>query len=233
MPKDQELRTKNQLRPPADCQLTFVHPSAVIGDGVSLAPFVYIGENVRIGDGTELEPNVTILADCEIGRRVRIGAGTVIGCRGFGYRNDHGRFVYIPHHGRVVIGDDVDIGANCTIARAKTGATTIGAGTRIDALVHIAHNVTIGANCIIVAQVGIAGSTRLGSGVMLAGQVGIKDHVTIGDNSIVYAKSALYRSIPAGSRYSGIPARPHEEELKMLARLRSRLTKDHEPRTRN
>jgi UDP-3-O-[3-hydroxymyristoyl] glucosamine N-acyltransferase len=139
---------------------------------------------------------------------------------GFGYEQQGGKHRHIPHRGKVVIEDDADIGPNCTIARAKKDATRIGAGTKIDALVHIAHNVVIGRNCIIIAQTGIAGSVRLGDNVILAGQVGIKDHVTIGSNSIVYAKSALYRSIPANSRYSGIPARPHAENLKLLARMK-------------
>jgi UDP-3-O-[3-hydroxymyristoyl] glucosamine N-acyltransferase len=201
----------------------YVHPAAVLGRNVSVAPFVFIGEGVRIGAGTALEPNVTIRPGCEIGRRVRVGAGTVIGCEGFGYEQHGKRYRHIPHKGRVVIEDDVELGANCTVARAKKNETRIGAGTKIDALVHIAHNVTIGRNCIIIAQTGIAGSVRVGDNVILAGQVGIKDHVTIGDNSIVYAKSALFRSIPANSRYSGNPARPHLENLKLLAQQRRRV----------
>lgn len=197
--------------------LAFIRATATLGRNVAVAPFVYVGERVRIGAGTVIEPNVTILNDCEIGKRVRVWPGTVIGVEGFGYERRRGKLRHIPHRGRVVIEDDVDIGANCTIARAKKDVTRIGAGTKIDALVHVAHNVVIGRNCIIIAQTGIAGSTRLGTNVTLAGQVGIKDHVTIGDNSIIYAKSALYRSIPAGSRYSGIPARPHLENLKRLA----------------
>ena len=200
-----------------------MHPSAVLGAGVRIAPFAFIGERVRIGEGTRVEPNVTILADCGVGRRVRVGAGTVLGIDGFGYEREADGYRFILHRGRVVVEDDVEIGANCTIARAKKNETRIGVGTKIDALVHIAHNVTIGRNCIIIAQVGIAGSARIGDNVILAGQVGIKDHVTIGDNSIVYAKSALYRSIPANSRYSGIPARPHRENLKLLAQKRRRV----------
>jgi UDP-3-O-[3-hydroxymyristoyl] glucosamine N-acyltransferase len=202
--------------------LAHVHPGAILGRGVRIAPFACIGERVRIGSDTVVGPNVTILADCELGRRVRVGAGTVLGVDGFGYEREKDSYRFIPHHGRVVIEDDVEIGANCTIARAKKTETRIGAGTKIDALVHIAHNVVVGRNCIIVAQCGIAGSSRLGDNVILAGQTGIKDHVTVGDNSIVYAKSALYRSIPANSRYSGIPARPHRENLRLLAQKRRR-----------
>jgi UDP-3-O-[3-hydroxymyristoyl] glucosamine N-acyltransferase len=146
----------------------------------------------------------------------------VVGAEGFGYAAEAGTATYrhIAHTGRVLIEDDVEIGANCTIARAKTDVTRIGAGTKIDSLVHIGHNVTIGRNCILIAQVGIAGSAHIGDNVILAGQVGIKDHVSVGANSIVYAKSALYRSIPPNSRYSGNPARPHRENLAGLARLR-------------
>jgi UDP-3-O-[3-hydroxymyristoyl] glucosamine N-acyltransferase len=200
--------------------LASVHPSAVLGTGVRIAPFTYVGERVRIGDDSRVEPGVTILADCELGRRVTVGAGTVLGINGFGYERGKDGYRFIPHRGRVIIEDDVEIGANCTIARARRTETRIGAGTKIDALVHIAHNVSIGRNCIIIAQCGIAGSVRLGDNVILAGQTGIKDHVTVGDNSIVYAKSALYRSIPANSRYSGIPARPHRAGLRLLAQKR-------------
>lgn len=200
-------------------ELVWVDPSAVIAPDVQLAPFVYVGARVRIGAGTKLAPGVVILEDCEIGNRVIIGAGTAIGIDGFGYIRVGERYQPIPHTGRVIIEDDVTIGANCTIARARSAATRIGTGTKIDSLVHIAHNVTIGRNCLIIAQTGIAGSARLGDNVILAGQVGIKDHVVIGDNSIIYAKSALFRSVPVGARYSGIPARPHHQNLRALARL--------------
>jgi UDP-3-O-[3-hydroxymyristoyl] glucosamine N-acyltransferase len=120
----------------------------------------------------------------------------------------------------VVIGDDVDIGANCTIARARTGRETrIGRGTKIDCLVHIAHNVTIGCDCILAGQVGIAGSAVIGDRVMLAGQVGVSDHVRIGDDAVVHAKSAVFRSVPAGAHYSGSPARPHDQMQKLTASL--------------
>jgi UDP-3-O-[3-hydroxymyristoyl] glucosamine N-acyltransferase len=251
-------RRKDEIRNPASSFIlhssssSVVSPTAVIGSDVRVAAFVYIGERVHIGTGTIIEPNVTILDECELGARVRIGAGTVIGAEGFGYtrepatdenvkcpdtrhptpgtppstsdaqpsRSEPHTWTHIPHTGKVVIEDDVEIGANCTIARAKTQVTRIGAGTKIDSLVHIAHNVTIGRNCIIIAQVGIAGSARIGDNVILAGQVGIKDHVSVGHDSVVYAKSALYRSIPPNSHYSGNPARPHRENLAALAQIR-------------
>jgi len=199
--------------------LCYVAPGVQIGKDVFIAPFVYIGKNCIIGDGTYLFPNVTILDDCEIGHRVIIGPGTVIGAEGFGYQKKGEVYEKIKHLGKVVIEDDVEIGANCTIARGKTGETRIGQGTKIDCLVHIGHNVKIGKNCIIIAQVGIGGSCKIGNSVILAGQVGVKDHIEIGDNSIVYAKSALFKSIPPNAKYSGIPARPHYEVLRVYSKI--------------
>jgi len=201
-------------------ELSWVAPGAKVAPGVSLAPFVYLGPEVEIGPDTVIGPNVTILGRTDIGARVRIGPGTVVGCDGFGYERQGEEYRLLEHNGRVVVEDDVHIGANVTIARARTGRETrIGRGTKIDCMVHIGHNVTIGRNCIIVAQVGISGSVRVGDRVQLAGQVGVKDHVTIGDDSVIYAKSALFRSVPAGSHYSGVPARPHAEAKRFWARL--------------
>lgn len=200
-------------------ELCYIASDAAIGRDVFVSPFVYVGKGCRVGEGTCLYPNVTILDGCEIGRRVIIGPGTVIGVEGFGYRKKGAVYKRIPHQGKVVIEDDVEIGANCTIARAKTGETRIGQGTKIDCLVHIGHNVKIGKNCVIIAQVGIGGSCEIGNSVILAGQVGIKDHIRIGDNSIVYAKSALFKSIPSNAKYSGIPARPHPQVLRLYSKL--------------
>jgi len=185
-----------------------------------LAPFVHIGPEVEVGAGSIVEPNVTIMGRTTIGARVHIGPGSVIGCAGFGYAKQDGHYRLLDHDGRVTIEDDVDIGANCTIARAKTGRQTrIGRGTKIDCLVHIGHNVVIGRDCILAGQVGIAGSAVLGDRVTLAGQVGVSDHVTIGDDAVIYAKSAVFRSVPAGAHYSGIPARPHSETKRLWANL--------------
>lgn len=213
---DDELAAQSSL--PGACERIgfrgqpWVEPGAKVAPDVVIGPHSYVGPQVEIGPGTAIDPNVTIVGRTLIGARVRVGPGTVIGCEGFGYELKGDRYCLLPHTGSVVIEDDVEIGANVTIAAAKEGRETrIGQGTKIDCLVHVGHNVTVGRHCIIAAQTGIAGSVVIGDRVILAGQVGIKDHVTIGEGSVVYAKSALFRSVPAEARYSGIPARPHYE----------------------
>ena len=193
---------------------------AVVAAGVSIGPFVFIGPDVEVGAGTTIHPNVVITGDVRIGQRVVVGPGTVIGVDGFGYRTRNGRHERLPHSGRIVIEDDVELGANVTVARARDGRETrIGRGTKVDCLVHIGHNVTIGRDCLIVAQTGIAGSAVIGDGVTLAGQVGVSDHVRIGAGAVVYARSAVFRSIPPGAHYSGMPARPHGQMRRFWARL--------------
>ncbi|MEO0004963.1 MAG: UDP-3-O-(3-hydroxymyristoyl)glucosamine N-acyltransferase [candidate division WOR-3 bacterium] len=198
----------------------WIEPGAKIANSVTLSPFVYVGGEVEIGEETYIGPNVTLLGRTVIGRRVRIGPGAVIGWEGFGYEKREGGYKRVEHTGIVVIEDDVEIGPLVNIARAKPGRQTrIGRGTKIDALVHIAHNVFIGEGCIITAQCGIAGSAKIGDRVVLLGQVGIKDHIEIGAESVVYAKSAVLRSIPPNSTYFGIPARPARETMRLWARL--------------
>ncbi len=199
----------------------FVAPGVVVGDRVvignrvSLYPNVVLGDDVTIGDDTLLCPNVTILERCVIGNRVRIDAGTVIGSDGFGYAPDGEKYYKIPQLGIVQIDDDVEIGAGNTIDRAAFGRTRICRGVKTDNLVHVAHNVTVGENTVIVAQVGIAGSTSLGKHVILAGQAGIAGHIEIGDDAIVGPQSGVARSIDAGHVVSGSPEMPHHQWLRV------------------
>jgi UDP-3-O-[3-hydroxymyristoyl] glucosamine N-acyltransferase len=194
-----------------------VEPSAAIGAGTVVYPGCYIGHHVRVGKDCLLYPNVVLREDTEIGDRVIIHAGAVLGADGYGFATLEGRHHKIPQIGRVVIEDDVEIGANVTIDRATTGETHVGAGTKIDNLVHIAHNVQIGRNCLIVAQVGIAGSTKVGHRVTLGGQVGIVGHVTIGNGSVVAAQSGIMNDVEPGAVLFGTPARPHKEAMKLEA----------------
>jgi UDP-3-O-[3-hydroxymyristoyl] glucosamine N-acyltransferase len=202
-----------------DYRQGYIAPSSRIAPDAIIYPMVYIGEEVIIGSGTIIYPFSTILDQTEIGNRVVIGPGCAIGGSGFGYEKTAAGYRRFSHAGRVVIEDEVEIGANVTVDRAKRGETRIGRGSKIDSLVHIGHNVKIGSDCIIIAQVGIGGSAVIGDGVTLAGQVGVKDHARVGSGSVVYAKSALLKSIPANTQYSGIPARPHYKTLRAWARL--------------
>jgi UDP-3-O-[3-hydroxymyristoyl] glucosamine N-acyltransferase len=188
-----------------------------IGARVTLYPGVFIGHDSVIGDNSVLYPNVTVRERCSIGRRVIIHSGTVIGSDGFGYVQHDGRHHKIPQIGSVVIEDDVELGANVTVDRATFGQTLIKRGTKVDNLVQIAHNVTIGEHSILVAQVGIAGSTTVGSDVRIGGQAGLADHVEIGDRVIIAARAGVNRSLTAGQIVSGAPAIPHETSIKAQA----------------
>jgi UDP-3-O-[3-hydroxymyristoyl] glucosamine N-acyltransferase len=203
-----------------------VDAAARLAEDVSVGPGAVVGPGVSIGPGSSIGPNAVIEGPARLGARVRIGAGTVIGCEGFGYERVDGHWRLLEHAGPVIIEDDVDIGANCTVARAGTGRETrIGAGTKIDCGVHVAHNVAIGRDCAIAGQVGIAGSARIGDRVRIGGQAGVRDHVSIGDDAVILAKSAVFRSVPAGATYSGIPARPHAEAQRVLAAVWRRFRK--------
>ena len=190
-----------------------------IGDRVSLFPGVFIGEGSTIGDDCVLHPNVTVRERSHIGNRVTIHSGTVVGSDGFGYIHDNGIHEKVPQIGCVVIGDDVEIGANVAIDRATFGETVIGKGTKIDNLVQIAHNVKIGEHSLIVAQAGIAGSSTLGQHTTLAGQAGVSDHMHIGDGAIVTAQTGVLRNVPANHVVSGTPAIPHTLWLRMSQTL--------------
>jgi len=191
-----------------------------IGPGVILLPHCYLGRDCRIGENTVLFARVTLYDGVVIGKNCRINSGAVIGGEGFGYVKENGRHRRIPQIGTVIIGDDVDIGSGTTIDRSTTGATKIGSGTKIDNLVQIAHNCTIGENCCICGQVGISGSVTIGDRVVLAGQVGLKDHIEIGSDSVVAAAAGVISSVPPGAFYSGYPARPHAEQMRIHAAQR-------------
>ena len=205
-----------------------IGPHCVIGEKVVIGPRCalhggdHVGANCRLGEEVVLFPNVTLYAGTEIGNRVRIHAGTVIGSDGFGYVQDGGMHRKVPQIGNVIIRDDVEIGANVTIDRGALGPTTIGRGTKIDNLVQVAHNVTIGDHCLLVSQVGIAGSTRLGNYVILAGQVGLAGHLKIGNRVSVAAQSGVMTSIPDGEKWLGSPAaldRQTKRQMIALQRL--------------
>jgi UDP-3-O-[3-hydroxymyristoyl] glucosamine N-acyltransferase len=219
-----------------------IGPFAVIEAGASIGPrvridaHVYVGAGAEIGEGSALFPHVVVNERCRLGRRVVVHPGAVIGADGFGFIPDPVAHLKIPQVGTVVVGDDVEIGANATIDRATLGATSIGRGTKIDNLVHIAHNVEIGEGALIAAQVGIAGSSRLGPGVILGGQAGVADHVTIGAGAVMGAQSGTTKDIGPGERVALSWARPllqatriwHAEErlpdlLRTVKRLEARV----------
>ena len=195
---------------------SYISDNVSIGNGTIIYPHVFVGHDTTIGEACVIHPNVTLRENVRIGNRVIIHAGSVIGSDGFGYVFDEGRHLKIPQVGGVIIEDDVEIGSNVSIDRATTGNTIIGAGTKIDNLVQIAHNVTIGKNSLFIAQVGVAGSTEIGDYVTLAGQVGIVDHVTIESGTMIGAQSGVLGTIAKGI-YTGSPVMPHRDWLKTQA----------------
>ena len=214
-----------------------VHPTAQIEDGVTIDPGAVIGPGASIGEGSVIGATAVIGPNVQIGRNCSVGAGTAlmhtlvgdnvilhggshIGQDGFRYHMTGKGHVKVPQLGRVIIQNDVEIGAACTIDRGGIGDTVIGEGTKIDNLVHLAHNVIIGRHCVIAGQCGIAGSTTLGDFVVLGGQVGIADHVVIGDQAAIGAKSGVMSNVPSGERWLGFPARPGREFLRAAAALR-------------
>jgi UDP-3-O-[3-hydroxymyristoyl] glucosamine N-acyltransferase len=190
-----------------------------IGDNTIVYPHVYIGQNTVVGSNTLIYPSVTIREFCRVGCDTIIHANTVIGSDGFGFVTVQGKHEKVPQVGNVVIGNRVEIGANAAIDRATTGSTIVKDGTKIDNLVHLAHNVIIGEDCLLVAQTGIAGSTTVGNHVVFAGQSGCNGHLTIGDNCIFAARSAPIKDVPSDSFFAGFPARPHRDWLKVEVAL--------------
>lgn len=217
-----------------------IHSSAVVAKSAQIDPTAHIGphsvvgENVRIGARSVLQggnhigagsqlgeevnlfPNVTVYPRTQIGNRVRVHAGTVIGSDGFGYVQDNGIHRKVPQIGNVIIHDDVEIGANVTIDRGALGPTVIGKGTKIDNLVQIAHNVVLGEHCLIISQVGIAGSSKLGNYGILAGQVGVAGHLKLGNRVQVAAQSGVMTNIPDGEKWLGSPAQPDRQTKRQM-----------------
>ncbi len=217
-----------------------VHPSAVIADSAQIDPTAHIGPNCvvgagvrigarsvlmggndlradcKLGDDVCLFPNVILYRKTVLGHRVIIHAGTVIGSDGFGYALDQGRHRKVLHLGNVIVHDDVEIGANTAIDRGALGSTVIGEGTKIDNLVHVAHNVVMGRHCLIMGQVGFAGSTHLGDYVVVASQSGIADHLKLGNQVVVGAKSGVMRDVAEGGRVLGTPAAPDRQAKRQM-----------------
>ena len=194
-----------------------IEEDVCIGDRTQIAPHVHVGRGTSIGEDCRIGPSCTVLHQVRIGDRVRLYTGVRLGVEGFGYTLGPSGHHRIPQVGGCIIGDDVDIGANSTVDRGSLGDTVIGAGTKIDNLVHIAHNVHVGSHCVIVAQVGVAGSVEIGDGAQLAGQAGISGHLTIGAGAKIAAQAGVIGDVPAGGVYSGYPARPHRQSMRASA----------------
>ncbi|HZR16142.1 MAG TPA: UDP-3-O-(3-hydroxymyristoyl)glucosamine N-acyltransferase [Verrucomicrobiae bacterium] len=228
---------------PPEAHPSGVHPSAVIAESARIDPTAHIGPNCVLGErvqvgarsvlmgGNDLRadcllgddvclfPNVVLYGRTQLGHRITVHAGTVIGSDGFGYVLDEGHHRKVLQLGNVLIQDDVEIGANAAIDRGTLGSTIIGQGTKIDNLVHVAHNVVIGRHCLIMGQVGFAGSTHLGDYVVVASQSGIADHLELGDRVVVGAKSGVMRNVPKGGRVLGVPAAPDRQAKRQIIAL--------------
>ena len=228
---------------PAPAHVAGIHPTAIIGRGatlgasVAIGPYVVIGEGasigarsrldaqvvvgagVEIGEECQIYPSVTLYSGTRVGDRVRLHAGVRLGSDGFGYVFRDGVHAKIPHVGRCIVEHDVEIGANTTVDRGSIDDTVVGAGTKIDNLVQIGHNVRIGRLCLIMAQVGVAGSAQVEDGAILAGQAGISGHHTVGTGARVAAQAGVFGDVPAGETWSGYPARPHGQALRAQAAM--------------
>jgi UDP-3-O-[3-hydroxymyristoyl] glucosamine N-acyltransferase len=190
----------------------YIGEGSKIGNNVVIYPHVYIGENVLIGDNCVLHPGATIYADCILGNNCTIHAGTIIGSDGFGFApNENGEFQKIPQIGNVIIEDNVEIGSNCTIDRATMGSTVIRKGVKLDNLVQVAHNVEIGKNTVMAAQVGVAGSAKIGENVMIGGQAGISGHIHIADGTKIVAQSGIPNTVRKADTLMGSPGIPLED----------------------
>lgn len=195
-----------------DCfvgDFTVIEGTAQIGNNVQIYPQCYIGDNVTIGEGTKIYPGVKIYEGCVVGNNCILHAGVIIGADGFGFApKEDGTFAKIPQLGNVIIEDNVELGANTCVDRAKTDSTIIRSGVKLDNLIQVGHNVQIGSNTVMSAQVGIAGTTKIGSNCFVGGQVGFADHITVGNNCKIGSQSGLDKSVPDGEIRFGSPALP-------------------------
>ncbi|MEM8937310.1 MAG: UDP-3-O-(3-hydroxymyristoyl)glucosamine N-acyltransferase, partial [Pseudomonadota bacterium] len=221
---DESTQAPDETAPPEIDASARVDPTAIvragarIGADVRIGPHSVIGRGVVLGAGVTLAESVSI-SHAVIGARTQFLPGVRVGQAGFGVASGSGGLVRVPQLGRVIIEEDVEIGANTTIDRGALGDTVIGAGTKIDNLVQIGHNVRIGRNCIIVGQCGLSGSCTLGDDVVLGGQVGVKDHATIGAGAMIVARAGVMRDVPPGERWGGAPAQPITEFMREVATL--------------
>jgi UDP-3-O-[3-hydroxymyristoyl] glucosamine N-acyltransferase len=233
---------------PSDARQACVAKTAQIEEGAQICAGAVIGEHVSIGAGSVIGPNASIGQGCQIGRNCQIGAGVTIthaligngvilnpgvqiGQDGFGYVPGKSGLQKMPHIGRVIIQDNVEIGANSTIDRGMLDDTVIGEGTKIDNLVQIAHNVRIGRNCVIAGLCGISGSVTVGDWVMLGGSVGLADHVSIGDGAQIAARAGVMNDVPAGEKWAGAPAQPLREFFREVAAMRALVRDKKGPKT--
>lgn len=203
-----------------------IHPQAIIDAGAQIGartiigPGTYIGKDVKIGADCEIHANVVIEYQTEIGDRVIVQAGAVLGSDGYGYVTTEAGHTKIPQLGKLIVEDDVEIGANVTIDRGAIGSTKIGRGSKLDNLIHLGHNVTTGPECLLIAQSGVAGSTKMGKRVTLAGQSGVYGHVRIGDNVILAARGVITNDVKDGAFLSGAPAQDHHKDYRIKAAIR-------------
>jgi len=202
--------------------LCVVESGAVVGERAHLQASDFVGRGAAVGDDCWLMPGVVVAAECTLGRRVRLQPGVIIGSDGFGYETVGGKHEKVPQVGIVAIGDDVEIGANSTVDRARFGRTEVGEGTKIDNLVQVGHNVVIGRHCILCAQVGIAGSVTVGDYVVIAGQAGLAGHLSVGSGAMVAAQAGVKDDIPPKAKVWGTPSLPMLLEQKIVI-LRNRL----------
>jgi len=216
-----ELFHPKALPAPGVSTQACVHPAAALGKDVHVGPFVSVEEGAVVGEESVLYPRVTLYEGVRVGKRAILHAGCVIGSDGFGFAPTPQGYRKIPQVGTVEIGDDVEIGANTTVDRAALGVTRIGSGTKLDNLIQVGHNVVIGRDTVIAAQVGIAGSCRIGNRVMIGGQSGLAGHLTVGDGVMLGAKTGVAASLSAAETqaWSGVPAMPHKTWLKMVTLL--------------